>query len=184
MSRRAWAFVLGGLLTGALAAGALDWIQRRQLAELQAQLGVVDQRLRELAAVKVRLDDYETARGRLETQLRAIDEERARRRCPGLLLSDLDLDRKAAPVEAASLEGSELALVGRAESAADFQALLEAVRGAKWTREVRSASAPAGEGSDLRFGFLVTVEVPACPVGELPVMPAATAAQRPPAEAR
>lgn len=179
MSRRAWAFVLGGVLAGVLVAAALERVYQSRLGDLAAQIAVVDQHLRERIAVKASVDAYQKDRARFEAQLRAIDEERARQRCPGLLLADLELERRsAAPVDGLTLDGTTLALVGRAESDADVKALAESVRGAKWVRAVRAGSAQGGEGHGLRYGFLVTVELPACPV-----LPAPAATPAAPAEA-
>ena len=141
MSRRAWAFVLGGVLAGVLVAAALERVYQSRLGDLAAQIAVVDQHLRERMAVKASVDAYQKDRARFEAQLRAIDEERARQRCPGLLLSDLELERRsAAPVDGLTLDGTTLALVGRAESDADVKALAESVRGAKWVRAVRAGT--------------------------------------------
>jgi len=159
MSRRAWAFVLAGVLAGALAAWALDHVYQSRLSDVQAQLAVVDQRLRERMAVKAAVDSYQRDKDRFEAQLRAIDEERARLRCPGLL-----------------------ALVGRAESEADWKALAESVRAGKWARGVRAGGAAGGEGHALRFGLLASVEQPACPVLETPAAPPASPHAASPAE--
>jgi hypothetical protein len=183
MSRRAWAFVLAGVLAGALGAWGLERVYQSRLRDVEAQLAVVDQRLRERAAVKTAVDGYLKQKDRYEAQLRAIDEERARLRCPGLLLAELELDRQGAPVDGMTLGGGTLALVGRAESEADWKALAESVRAAKWARAVRSGGAPGGEGRALRFGVLASVEPPACPVLATPAASPATPHTAPPAEA-
>jgi hypothetical protein len=182
MSRRAWAFVLGGVLAGALVAWALEQVYQSRLRDVQAQLAVVDQRLRERMAVKAAVDAYEKDKDRFEAQLRAIDEERARLRCPGLLLAELELDRRGAPVDGVTFEGGTLALVGRAESEAEWKALAESVRTAKWARVVRAGGALGGEGRALRFGVLAAVEPPACPVLETPAASPARPHAAPPAE--
>jgi len=183
MSRRAWAFVLAGVLTGALGAWGLERVYQSRLGDVEAQLAVVDQRLRERAAVKAAVDAYQKQKDRYEAQLRAIDEERARLRCPGLLLAELELERRGARVEGVTLEGRTLAIVGRAESEADWKTFAESVRAAKWARAVRSGGAPGGAGRPLRFGVLAAVEPPACPVLETPAAAPATPHPAPPAEA-
>jgi len=180
MSRRAWALLAGGVLVGALGAALLESVLKARLADVETRLSAVDRRQRELAAVKAPVDAYERDRARFEEQLRAIDEERARQRCPGLLLAELALERRAALIDALSLDGTTLALVGRAESDADMKALAASLREAKWARAVRAGSAAGGPGHGLRFGFLITVDLPACPVSETPVAaPAAPPAEEP-----
>jgi len=179
MSRRAWAFVLGGVLVGALAAWGLDRAYQSRLGDVQRQLAVVEQRLLERAAVKALVDAYQKDKDRFEAQLRAIDEERARQRCPGLLLAELALEGRGATVDGVTLEGGTLALVGHAASEADWKALAESVRAAKWARAVRAGGAAGGEGHALRFGLLASVEQPACPVPETPAAPASPPAAAP-----
>ena len=68
-----------------------------------------------------------------------------------MVLAALDLERRDAPVEAVVLDGTTLALVGRAESEADVEALATGLRGAAWARTVRAGSARgAGRRAALR----------------------------------
>jgi hypothetical protein len=128
------------------------------------KLTVAESRLRELGPVKVPMDAYEKDRARVEAQLKFIEEERARQRCPGSLLAALELEGRA-PVESAVLEGTTLALVGQADSKASVDALAAGLRGAAWARAVRAGTS-RGSGRGLRFGILAAVEPPACPTAE------------------
>jgi len=164
--RRRWPVVFGGVLVGVLAALGLELYYRSRLEDVTVRLVAADHKLRELGPVKLPVDAYEKDRARFEAQLRWIDEEKARQRCPGLVLAGLDLDRRTAPVEALSLDGTTLALVGLADSDAELKALATSVRGTPWTRVLRAGS--ARDGRRLRFGLLATVEAPACPASERP----------------
>jgi Tfp pilus assembly protein PilN len=168
MSRSGWAALLGGVVAGVLVAAAIETLQKSRLADVLAQLSVVDQRMRELAPIKKEVDAYQAQKARFEAQVRSIQEERERQRCPGLLLLDLDLQAKA-EVEAVALEGARLAVVGRAESDADVAAFAGAVREAKWARAVREGrTREGGETGALRFALLATVEQPRCRAPETP----------------
>ena len=68
------------------------------------------------------------------------------------------------------LDGATLALVGRADSDAEVEALATGLRAAAWARTVRAGSARGG-GRGLRFGLLATVEPPACPEAGSPAPP-------------
>ena len=163
MTGAAWGALIAGAAAGALGAFALDRVQARALGELEGRLAVADNRLHELGAVKGPVDAYEKARARFEAQVRWIDEERARQRCPGLVVAQLELERRGSTVEALALEGGTLALVGRADSLADVDALAASLRGAGWTRSLRSGSALAADGASRRFGLLAALEQPPCP---------------------
>ena len=163
MTGAAWGALFAGAAVGALAAFGLDQVQSRARAELESRVAAVDDRLRELAAIKAPVDAHEKARVRFEAQVRWIDAERARQRCPGLVVAQLELERRGSTVDAASLEGGTLALVGRADSQAELDALAASLRAAAWARSIRSGSAPAADGASRRFGLLVAVETPSCP---------------------
>jgi hypothetical protein len=169
MSGLGWGALLAGVLGGALVSTSLEGTQKNRLASTEAPLADVDQRLRELAPVQAPVAAFEAAREHFDAQVRWIEEERARQRCPGPVLAALDLGRRAPLVERVVLEGATLAVVGRAESDADVKALASAVRGEGWARSVSSASRPGRGG--LRFGLLATVELPACRAPETPVPP-------------
>jgi hypothetical protein len=171
MSGLGWAALLAGVLGGALVSTSLEGMQKNRLASTEAPLADVDQRLRELAPVQAPVAAFEAAREHFDAQVRWIEEERARQRCPGQLLADLDLGRRAPLVERVALEGATLAVVGRAETEADVKALASAVRGAGWARSVSAASRPGGGRGGLRFGLLANVELPACRAPETPVPP-------------
>jgi len=157
-------------------AAALEGIQKTRLAGVEVRLAVVDKRLRELAPVKAPVDSYQAAKARYEAQVRWIETERQRQRCPGVVLADLDLDRRAALVDSVALEGTTLAVVGRAESDADVSALAASVREAEWARAVRAGRRPGrGSGGDgVRFGLVATVELPPCRAPETPAPPGVT----------
>jgi len=158
-----WAALVAGIAAGALLAWGLEALQRQRLAALEAQLAVVDQRLRELAAVRVPVDAFQADRSRLAAQLGRIDELRSRRRCPAELLSSLLLERGGAALSGLALEGTMLAAVGRAGSAADVEALTSRIAGSAWAQSVRVATAPdGGRGDGVRFGLLASVEQPPC----------------------
>lgn len=164
--------MLAGALGGALASTTLEGIQKNRLAGTEAPLAEVDQRLRELAPVQAPVDSYRAARQRLEAQVRWIEAERARQRCPGQVLADLDLGRRTPLVERLALEGTTLAVLGRAGSEADVSALAASVREESWARSVRAAGRPGKSGGRaLRFGLVATVELPPCRAPELPVPP-------------
>jgi hypothetical protein len=170
MRRPRWPIVLAGILAGTLAALALEQLHENELDRVRGRLSIADQKLRELGPVKLPVDAYEKDRARFEAQQRFIEAERARQRCPGVVLAALDLERRGAPVESVVLDGEALALVGRAESEADVDALAAGVRREAWARTVRAGSARGG-GRGLRFGLLATVEPPACPKAESPAPP-------------
>jgi hypothetical protein len=163
MSGAAWGALVAGVAAGALGALAFDRVHARALGELEGRLAVVDNRLHELGAIKAPVDAHEKARARFEAQVRWIDEERARQRCPGLVVAQLELERRGSTVDAVVLEGGTLALVGRAESQAELDALASSLRGAGFARALRSGSAPAADGASRRFGLLAAVEQPPCP---------------------
>lgn len=166
MSWSSWAALVAGLGAGVLLAWGLEALQRQRVGELEAQLAVVDQRLRELAAVKVPVDAFEADRGRLETQRRRIEEQRARQRCPAALLSSLLRERGSAAVTGLALDGTTLAAVGRAGSAADVELLSTALVGAASARSLRVGTAPdGGRTGGVRFGLLASVEQPPCERG-------------------
>lgn len=168
MSRSSWAALLGGLLAGVLVAWTIEVVQRSRLGDVDTQLGVVDKRLRELAPVKLQVEAYQAQKARFEAQVRSIQEERERQRCPGLLLQDLALEA-GAEVEALALDGTTLAVVGRAASDADAAAFASAVRGANWARAVHEGrTRAAGEAGALRVALLATVEQPRCRAPEAP----------------
>jgi hypothetical protein len=172
MSWPGWAALLVGVLGGALVSTSLEGIQENRLASTEAPLTDLDQRLRELAPVQAPVAAFEAAREHFDAQVRWIEEERARQRCPGPVLAALDLGRRAPLVERVVLEGATLAVVGRAESDADVKALVSAVRGKEWARSVSAASRPHHSGGGgLRFGLLASVELPACRAPETPVPP-------------
>jgi len=159
-----WPIVFAGILTGTLIALGLEQLHLNALHGVRDKLTVADAKLRELGAVKIPVDAYEKDRARVEAQVKFIEQERARQRCPGALLGALDLDGRA-PVESAVLDGTTLALVGQADSQANVDALSAGLRGAAWARTVR-AGTTRGNGRGLRFGILVTVAPPACPATE------------------
>jgi broad specificity phosphatase PhoE len=168
MSRSGWTWLLGGVVAGALVAAAIESLQKSRLADIEAQLSVVDQRLRELAPVKMEVDAYHAQKARFEAQVGAIQEEWGRQRCPGLLLLDLEQQAKA-EVEAVALEGATLAVVGRAESDADAAAFAAGVRDARWARAVHEGRARQGGVTGAsRFAVLATVEQPRCRAPETP----------------
>lgn len=168
MTGAAWGALMAGAAVGALGAFGLDQVQLRARGELESRVAVADERLRELAALKAPVDAYEKARARFEAQVRWIDAERARQRCLGLVVAQLELERRGSTVDAVSLEGGTLALVGRADSQSELDALASALRAAPWTRSIRSGSAPSADGASRRFGLLAAVEPPSCPPpGEL-----------------
>ena len=162
MRRLRWPIVFAGILAGTLVALALEQLHENELDRVNGLVRVAERQLRDLGSFRLPVDAYEKDRARVEAQQRFIDEERARQRCPGVVLAALDLERRDAPVEALVLDGATLALVGRAESEADVEALATGLRGAAWARTVRAGSA-RGAGRGLRFGLLATVEPPACP---------------------
>jgi hypothetical protein len=170
MSWPGWAALLAGVLGGALASTSLEGIQKKRLASTEAPLADVDQRLRELAPVQAPVARFEAAREHFDAQVRWIEEERARQRCPGPVLAELDLGRRAPLVERVALEGAMLAVVGRAESDADVKALASAVREEEGARSASAASRPRRSGGvGLRFGLLASVELPPCRAPEMPV---------------
>jgi hypothetical protein len=170
MRRLRWPIVFAGILAGTLAALGIEQLHENELDRVNGLLTVAEHQLRDLGPVKLPVDVYERDRARFEAQMRFIDEERARQRCPGGVLAALDLERRDAPVEAVVLDGTTLALVGRADSEADVEALATGLRAAAWARTVRAGSARGG-GRGLRFGLLARVEPPACPEAGSPAPP-------------
>jgi hypothetical protein len=173
MRRLRWPIVFAGILAGTLVALALEQLHENELDRVNGLVRVAEDKLRALGSFRLPVDAYEKDRARVEAQQRFIDEERARQRCPGVVLAALDLERRDAPVEAVVLDGTTLALVGRAESEADVEALATGLRGAAWARTVRAGSARGG-GRALRFGLLATVEPPACAEAGSPAPPRVT----------
>jgi hypothetical protein len=163
--------LLVGILAGALASTSLEGIQNGRLMQAEAPLAEVDQRLRELAPVKAPVDSYRADRERLEEQVRWIEEARARQRCPGPVLAGLDLARRTPQIESVALEGQTLAILGRAGSEAEVEALADSVRAQDWSRSVSAAGRRGGRGRGLRFGLVATIELPACRPQEAPVPP-------------
>ena len=161
MRRLRWPIVFAGMLAGTLVALGLEQLHLNTLHGVRDKLTVAESKLRDLGPVKIPVDAYEKDRARVEAQLKFIEEERARQRCPGLLLGALELEGRA-PVESVVLDGTTLALVGEADSQANVDALAAGLRGAAWARTVR-AGAARGIGRGLRFGILATVEPPPCP---------------------
>ncbi len=161
------AAVLGGVVAGALVAAAIDRVHQSRLADAHAQLAVVDQKLREIAPVRAQVDAFEAGKAHLEAQVRWIEEERKRQRCPGAVLADIALERWPLLVDSIALDGTTLAIVARADSEPDAKALADSVRQATWARAVRVSSCDAG-GKGLRFGLLATIEQPLCRTPESP----------------
>jgi len=62
------------------------------------------------------------------------------------------------------LDGTTLAIVGRADSEEQATALADSVRQATWARSVRASSTTArdGGGKGRRFGLLASIEQPPC----------------------
>jgi hypothetical protein len=156
-----WPIVFAGILAGTLLAYGLEQLHLNAFRDVRDKLTVAESKVRELGPVKIPVDAYEKDRARLEEQLRFIEDERERQRCLAPVLASLDFERRGAVVESAVLDGTTLALVGRAESQADVDALATGLRGAPWARAIRAGSA-RGSGRSLRFGVLATVEPPAC----------------------
>ena len=165
-----WPIVFAGMLAGILVAYGLEQLHLNALRDVRDKLTVAESKVRELGPVKIPVDAYEKDKARLEAQLRFIDDERKRQRCPGLVLAALDLERRGAVVESVVIDGTTLALVGQAGSQADVDALAIGLRGAPWARAVRAGSA-RGAGRGVRFGLLATVEPPPCPPAESPAPP-------------
>lgn len=163
MTGPAWGALIAGVAAGALGALGLDRVEARARGELEGRLAVVDNRLHELGPIKAPVDAYERARARFEAQVRWIDAERARQRCPGLVVGQLELERRASTIDAVVLDKGTLALVGRADSQEEVDAIASSLRGAAWTRSLRSGSAPAADGASRRFGLLAVLEPPPCP---------------------
>jgi hypothetical protein len=159
-----WPIVFAGILTGTLIALGLEQLHLNAMHHVRDKLTVTESKLRDLGAVKVPFDAYEKDRARVEAQLKFIEQERARQRCPGLLLGALDLEGRAT-VDSVVLDGTTLALVGQADSPANVDALAAGLRGAARARTVRAGTA-RGSGRGLRFGILATVDPPACPAAE------------------
>jgi len=170
MKGSSWAAVLGGVVAGALVATAIERVHRSRLADVEAQLAVVDQKLREVAPVRAQIDAFEAGKAHLEAQVRWIEEERKRQRCPAAVLADLALESRPLLVDAMALDGTTLAIVGRADSEPDATALADSVRQASWARAVRASrtSGRASGGKGLRFGLLATIEQPPCRAPQSP----------------
>jgi hypothetical protein len=97
---------------------------------------------------------------------------RRRARSPALPrggLAALDLERRERRSRRSCSTG-DAALVGRADSEAEVEALATGLRAAAWARTVCAGSARGG-GRGLRFGLLATVEPPACPEAGSPAPP-------------